>query len=172
MMPITQISGLQKLLTTNATDASFASKVATVTQPTGDAVFTLSGDTGGIKTSGRLKFVFFGVGSNDNTFKARLVGWDLSPSGLYIPIPLFQVTCTLSTAVGVDGEDVDDSERFVDTLSLESGFGIANENNWLFNPANNVVAHAVVLDMGLTRFEMQFDMNSSATSANVLWGVK
>lgn len=173
LMPVTQINNWTKLLSTNATDASFPSLVPTTTAPTTATagVFTNAGITGGVKTSGRLMFLPFSVGADDTTFKMRVYGWAYA-SGLYIPVLMLGATCTASTAVGVSGATVTASERFSDTIAIVTNAGIANENNWLVSPAANVPAHIILLDEGFTIFQVTFDMNSSASEANCLYAIK
>lgn len=162
----TRLMEFAKLLSSNSTDSSFASKVPTVTEPTGTGVLELSSIPGSM--SDNILLVPFGAGNDDTTFVLRLIGWR-KVSALWVPIPLCQVTATLSTAVGVSGAAVTDSDRFADTLALASGFN-SNVSTEIVSPTGNIIAHVMQDVKGFAKVEITFDM-TGATSGNALYAL-
>jgi hypothetical protein len=156
-----------KVCAANSTASSFASKVPTTTEPTGDGVVSPL-RSGGVYDN--VLLAFYGTGNDDTTFDARVIGWR-KISTLWVPVPLFQLTATLSTAVGVSGAAVTDSERFADTLALSADFtgadGVSVQVQSL-SGLTNKVAHLVFDAKGFTKFEVLFDL-TGATAANALW---
>ncbi len=114
--------------------------------------------------SSLLKVIPYGVGLDDQTFDFRVIAWN-EVSGLYIPTTLTQASATLSTAVGVAGAVVTNSERFADTIVASLGNAGVDVN--VISPANNTPAHLVIDLKGCELVEIIFDM-TSATSGNAL----
>lgn len=149
-----------KLLTTNATDANFASKVPTATEPTGAGALDLPRGGGG-QVRENLLLLFFGVGADNTTFDARVIGWR-KVSTLWMPVTLCEVSCTLSAVVGVAGQPVVDTERFADTITVNKGLGA------VYTPtADAQAAMLLVASEGCAKVEVIFDM-TGATSGNAL----
>ncbi len=93
-----------------------------------------------------------------------MLGW--RPSGaLWIPTILAEVSCTLSTAVGVAGQDILDTERIADTIS--GVIGTAGSDYQIFSPANNTPAYILVDTKGCPDIEVLFSVGT-ATGANAL----
>lgn len=164
---LTAAKDFVKLLSTNATDASFPSKVPTVTEPTGDGVIDVTKN--GIVYN-NIILVPFGTNANDQTFKLRLIGWR-KVSTLWVPVPLMQATCTLSSSIpGVSGATVSNSNYFVDTVTLESWVN-SNVSAEAVSPTGNIAAHILADMKGFAKVEVTFDRNSSAASCNTLYTV-
>lgn len=173
----------KKLLSTNDTSTSFASKIPTLTEPTGVNVVTLA-QAGQGTIAHKIGLVFFGAGNDDTTFEARLIGWrragPLPSTALWIPNVICQFACTLGTSVGVTGGDAVATDRFVDTLALAStviqpkttdtdAAGAASTGLVEFtSPANNLVAMAWLPLLGFQKFEVSFDM-TGATNGNCFY---
>lgn len=179
-----------------STDASFPSKVATVTAPTpalgSDAAqansaavieiapplnksknVALAGAGEGYVRS-TMVCMFLGTGNDDTTAKARLIKWavvveDDWTEMLWVPIVLFEVTYTLSTATGAAGGLFTASHRFADTISLTSNAANDDIDISIRSPANNTIASLKVDIEGPGLLEMIFDRNSSASSCNATW---
>lgn len=154
-----------RVRTTNATDSSFPSRISTITTPASDGVIGNASGVGQVPNN--LSLIFFGAGSDNDTFSARVIGW-AKGNTLWLPTILTQLDCTLSTAVGVAGTDVLDTERFADTIAIASGFGSDGVNVRPLSPANNTIAHVVVDLEGHALWEVTFDM-TGATSGNALY---
>lgn len=174
----------RKVRTVNATDASFPSRVPTITDPAGigdnaaqataSAVFEARQPSGVVSQNGLL-IVPFGAGSDDATFSLRVIGWRrvFLPGHegntiyrLWVPITLVELLCTLGTSVGIAGNAVIDTDRFCDTLSLTTGdAGVSCD---LVSPNDNTIAHAVVDMKGFQRIEITTSTGSSATNGNAI----
>jgi hypothetical protein len=161
---LTEVNEWLELLDTNSTSSSFAATAPTATEPTGDNVITLS--RLGTMVCQNLMLAFFGAGNDDQTFDARVYGWQ-QVAGLWVPTLLAQLSCTLSTVVGVAGYPVLNTERFADTYSLASGFN-ANVSVEVVSPANNTIGHVLLDVRGFSKIQVDFDM-TGATSANALY---
>lgn len=156
-----------KLRSSNATDAGLPSRVATITEPTGSGVISL--DAGSGITYNNLLLMPFGVGNSNDTFNMRIIGWRKVGPLLWVPAALCQLTCTLGTGVGVDGFEVDDAEKFVD--SLNATLGNVGIDLSVVSPADNTTAHAIVDTKGFTKVEIVFGVVSGTTSMNTLFAV-
>ena len=153
-----------RLLTTSATDTSFASKIPKVARPSGDAIIDL-GD-GGAMACASLLLQFFGEGADDTTFESRIIGWRRVGHGtteLWVPMTLAEIAVTLSTVVGVAGRAVTADERFADTLTLNTGIAA-----FFSGDANAQPATAIIDTMGCELAEPIFDL-TGATNANCLY---
>lgn len=152
-----------KVRSTNSTDSSFPSRVATVTRPSGDGV--IEPRSFGEFTRGTLVLVPYGTGADNATVDVRVLAWRPTTGGLWIPTIVSQVACTLSGAVGVSGQDVTNTERFADTLTLS--IGNAGIDCQVFSPANDTVGHVTLDTKGAALLEVTFDLGT-ATAANAL----
>lgn len=158
----TLVSRYVKARTTNETSAVFASKIATATAPSGEGVIPLR--VVGEFTRGSIMLIPYGEGADNSTLSARVIGWR-QVAALWVPVILSEIAVTLSTAVGVSGQAVLDTERFGDTVSLS--LGNAGVDNQIFSPANNTPAHVVIDAKGATAIEVIF-ARGTATSCNAL----
>lgn len=179
-MDDTRVFPLAKLRTTNSTDTSFPARSPQATKPSGEgvidwqALLALSG-AGGVPTN--LTLLPLGTGSDNTAFDLLVIGWKHTstvPNGingtapaLWVPIPILQVTCQLSTAVGVANRDVVAGERFADKLT-GAAWNSANGLE-LRSPENNYPAWLMFDALGCPVFEVLFDLDT-ATAANALWG--
>lgn len=134
------------------------------------------------ETSNLVKIVPFGVGSDTNTMVMRVIGWHLAfdrgaeqslygaavGDALWIPVPLGEFTCTLSTPVGVAQSIIGATNRFCDTIALVGTSGNDDVDISIYSPADNSIAHVVVDMKGAQKLEIIFHTNSSATSCNAL----
>jgi hypothetical protein len=159
----TLLSQYIKALSANSTDTSF-DQAPTTTKPSGDGV--IEARRFGEFTNSTLLVVPYGVGSADDTFDLRVIGWRCIDT-LWVPTILCQVACTLGTATGVDGAAVDNSESFADTISLTSPYGTSGVDVQVSSPADNTVGHFLVDAKGHELIEFCFDLGT-ADSANAL----
>jgi hypothetical protein len=112
----------ERIRTTNATNTSFASKVPTITEPSGDGIRSLCGKMGGTVPC-KAFIVPFGTGDANDVFDMRVIGWTRIGSGtvvLWIPTIIASFTCTLGAATGVAGAPVVATELFCDTIVILS----------------------------------------------------
>lgn len=162
---------------TNVTGGSITEPVPTTTKPVEGAngVFPM-GDDGGISASS-FKLVFYGVGSNGNTFTANVYGWEeqqsINPNvitPLWVPVTLATfTTITLNSSItGVSGTDIDSTNLFASAITLG---GVANSgiSVEVCSPgaATAEIAH-VVLDTKGCRFLEVRMAKGTATSVNCL----
>ena len=160
---------LRKVRSSNSTvsnSGNFTATAPTTTEITTDTAGVIRPNTKGagwIPT--RVKVTPFGVGSDTNTFLLRILGWS-EINKLWVCELLWQGTCTLTTVPGIAGTDVDENQKFCDTIATAEGNdGVDCQP---FSPANDQIAHVVVDVKGAEFLEFQFDRNGSATSANAL----
>jgi hypothetical protein len=163
----TLFSRFRRVRTTNATDTSFPSKIATLTAPTGAGVVDVSKNSAG---PNGVIVIPFGIGDDDDVFAMRVIGWRPAGTGaseLWIPVLLAELTCTMSTATGVAGGEVLATERFADTIVLVDGNDDISID--ITSPEGNVIAHAVIDAKGFPKIEMTFDSTTGdPTSMNAL----
>jgi hypothetical protein len=180
----------RKVRQTNATDAAFPARTPTATEPSGvgdnaaqataSAVFDLVGDAprhDGRSEKNRMMIVPFGAGADTNTLSLRVIGWRIAydrnkaqqdHKGIWIPVPLCELLCTLSTPTGVANRDVVATDLFADTIALTGTTANDDVDISITSPANNTIAHAVVDMKGFQKVEIIFQTGSSATDCNAL----
>lgn len=168
----------QKVRSVNATATSFASKVPTLTEPSGDAgsatgasVIDLCPGGNGVSQASRLVLVPYGTGDADDVFAMRVIGWRCLGRGattaIWIPVILAELTCTMSAVTGVAGGAVSATEYFCDTIALVSGNDDISID--IVSPTGDVIAHAAMDLKGFQKIEFQFDMTTNnPTGANCL----
>lgn len=178
MLLETLSTSFRKARSVNQTSTSFVAKIPTVTEPKGDvgtatgaSVIEL-GNYGGTTQNGVLA-CFYGVGSNDNTFSARLIGWrsigeNAVSTMLWIPVLLAEYQVTLSsTYPGIASKTIIATEFFADTITLT--YGNANVSEEIVSPTTNAgIAHVVADLKGFQKLEFTFNTGSSATDCNAL----
>jgi len=167
-MDLTRISDFTRVRTTNSTDATYPSRVPTLTEPTGNGVVEMAAIAGEMPS--HLLMVPYATGPSNATFRSRMIGWRrlLSTTGvaLWLPVILGEFACTLGTTVGVSGGAISTGERMVDTLTLN--VGNANVSVEVVSPANDTIAHAVIDAKGFAKLEFLFEIVASTTDMNAL----
>ena len=166
----------RKVRSVSQTSNGYVSKVPTATEPTGDAgtatgASVIDLGTGGEYTQNGLMAVFYGTGSDNNTFSARVLGWryveDNPNTRLWIPVMLVEFALTLSsTPVGVAGKTIVATELFADTIVLTYGNDDISVD--IVSPAANVIAHVVLDTKGSQKIEFSFTTGGVATDCNAL----
>ncbi len=181
-MLLETLSGnFRKARSVNQTSNGYVSKVPTATEPIGDAgtasgasiidIGSLgSGGTGAIQNA--MLAVFYGVGSDTNTFSAKLIGWkpvdwDNRLTGLWIPVPLVVLALTLSTPPGLAGKTILNTELFADTITLTTGNDDVSVD--IVSHADNTISHCLIDLKGFQKVEWSFTTGGSATSCNALF---
>lgn len=165
-LPSAEARSYARLLATNATDSSFAARIPTTTTPAAAGVITLAAV--GQPGPGELCLLFYGVGADNTTFDARVIGWRPAvvdgSTTLWVHDLIAQVQLIISTTqLGVAGTGVTASNFFCDTATLANGIAVCD------NPvANSSPASVTVGVEGYPLVEVLFDM-TGATSGNALW---
>lgn len=157
--------GWQKWLSANDASTSFASRIPTATKPTTNIVERV-----GSITENMIELVFFGAGSDDQTLDVRLIGWNRTntseTTAIWVPTPIAQFSCTLSTAVGVAGLDVVATDRFADTITGATWNPTSGVE--IVSPTGNIIAHVLVDVKGSDILQLDFD-STGATNGNALY---
>lgn len=176
---------------TNATNATFPSRIPLAVDPfitagasgdadtaTGASVIRLTNELFGGQSQSGVELLFYGVGADNTTFSARVIGWspmvsdrlvEVTPeTQIWIPVVLAELACTLSAVpIGLANKAIVATELFVDTITLVGTTAVAGIDCNITSPANDTIAR-VYLDMwGHTELEVTFDM-TGATSGNCL----
>lgn len=183
---------LMKVRSSDATDTSFASKVATITRPSGQGVIDLTQNQESGLVPEWLLLHPYGTGDDNDVFDMRVVGWRRAGAGtpgtpaVFLPTVLGQFTCTMSAAVGVAGAFMVATERFADTIINHATISTAMERyigtdsggaqtmgNILINsPENNLIASIEMRTKGCELIEVTFDMTTGdPAGANALYGL-
>lgn len=155
----------KRALTTNSTATSFASKVPTVTEPSGEGVHNVGGDE-------YVEFIPFGTDGDNDTFSLRIIGWRQHRGSvgndLWIPNVLSETSVVLGTSTGVAGAEVVNTEFFGDTIALVSNGGTLTI---VSQTAGNTVAMGRVPIAGYDKIEFTFDLAGAqeAVSMNALF---
>lgn len=174
----------RKARAVNQTSTTFVAKKPTKTEPAGDAGTATGASvvdlgSGGEYAQNGVKLAFYGVGSNNNTFSARVFGWSqvrnpLSTGDLnvivWVPVLLCEVLVTLSSNIpGVTGGTIGTTELFADTIAIVGTSGNPNVSMEIVSPADDATMGHVILDVkGFKKLELTFSTGSSATDANAL----
>lgn len=169
----------QKARSVNATNTTFASKVVTLTEPSGDAgtatgasVIDLCVGGNGVSAANEIVILPYGTGDADDVFDMRVIGWRCvgrSATPTWIPVTLAGFTCTLSAATGVAGGALVVAELLCDTIALTGTSGNDDISIDIVSPANDTAAHVTVKLKGFQKIELIFDMTTNnPTGANCL----
>jgi hypothetical protein len=164
----------------------------TLTEPVGVAIGEAASGIfnlvpGGVgKVPDAVLVSFFGAGSDNNTFDVRLWGWDSCGSvvKLWLSRPLASFTCTLSATVGVATANVINTDRIVDTITVnavapqmfypdvglnaaDAAAAVYRGTVRIYSPATEFMAYAIVPLNGCEKLQFDFDM-TGATNGNAL----
>lgn len=170
----------QKAKSTNATDSSFPSKVPVHAEPTNDGVHDL-GIGGGGEVPSDAVIIPYSVGSENDTFNMRVIGWRRLSHGatlLWIPSILADLACTLGAQTGVAATAVVATELFCDAITITTEPVITSDvtnsgTSARFSPANDLIAWVSVPLYGSEKIEFTFDMaTGDPTSANALFSLR
>ena len=157
----TRIDQFKPILAANSTAASFASKIITATEPTGDGIVDVI-LSGTVEGPANVLIVPFGRDAANETFDFRVIGWhwiDTSGDDLWMPTTLLEATATLGTGTGVAGHAVlSDSELIADTIDVTGGLGARDK----YSPANNTIAWVSCDLMGAQKLEISGDLTGAA----------
>lgn len=114
-----------KVFSTNQNSSAFTAPAATLTRPSGNGVLDLAGTAGlGANPFNWIRLLPYGLGSDNDVFSLRVIGWNrVLPATtalptIYIATKLIEVSCTISTYVGIAGSQVLATERFADTIGI------------------------------------------------------
>lgn len=180
-------SPMRRWASTNLNESGFASLVSTTTKPTASAtraVISGMGKPGGPGTMGPtwMKLFFILLGADDDVSSFRLVGWNRvmkdTLNDLWVPQPFAEFSVTASTAVGVAGAAVLNTERFADTIApvalmLEDGKIAAGTSLtatvWIHTPANNTPGHVIIPTRAFELLEFTSDQTTGTSTANILY---
>ena len=154
-----------KLKATNFTDASFASRVSTLTEPAEGSGVVKIKNVGGRPVDNAMMLRFFGAGSDNQTFAVRVLGWAQEVStGSWEYAIIGDFTCTLSASTGTASCAITNSDREVDTIA-----DVTACVTEIVSPGGDIRgAHATIDIRGFSYVEFLFDM-TGATSGNLLW---
>jgi len=175
--------GWRRIRRTNTTDASFPSRLIQEGEPSGigdsaaqataSAVIDLAQKSAVVQNGAVL--MFYGAGSNNNTFSARIIGWRWMIEGgdrttaVWVPTVLAELACTLSsTPIGIAGRILANTDLFADTVSITGTTANAGVSIDVVSPANDTPAHVTIDLVGWQKAEITFQTGSSATNANGL----
>lgn len=157
-----------KCLAANTTAASFAARIPTATMPAdGESALLDSRVFTPIERDSTVRIMPFAAGADDGTCQVRIIGWGRTEGSgaLWMPVIICTATCTLCTAVGVAGKDVVATDRFCDAI-----VPVATTGGIAVTPGvtANTPAVLIVDISGYQKYELQFNINASATNVNAL----
>lgn len=169
----------RKVRSVNQTSAAFVDKLATLTEPAGDAGTAIGssilevGRNTSITQNG-LALLPYATGSDGDTFSLRVFGWAPGPypnsNGQFTWFPqlLCEVLCTISSSnPGVANGYVVATELFAKTITATHG----NENIdfSIASAATAALNAALLVDIrGHQKIEVTFKVESGATGCNAL----
>lgn len=170
-----------RALATNASSSGFTAKTAGVTtKPSGNLVYPIADPSYAFRS--RVRLMAIGVGSDNDVFALRVWGWSRVGSGngpagiIWVPAMLGEITCTLSTFVGVASSPVLNTERFADTMALVATVGeptvtadvTRTGTTEVYSPANNTPAWVEFRLRGVELLELDFDQTTGTPTMNAL----
>src|SRR3990167_10925394 len=106
------VRAVRRWRATNENASGFASKIPTITEPSGDGILDLAKMSIVPKL---LKIWPILLGADDDVSSMRLIGWHqcllAGSTTLWFPTIIGEFVCTASTAVGIAAATVLDTER-------------------------------------------------------------
>jgi hypothetical protein len=170
----------RRLMAANANSSAFTAKAATITEPSGTAVVNV-GKLGQLVPA-RVMMWPIGLGSDNDVSSMRLWGWHRvvqdTMLDLWQPSIIGEWVCTFSTAVGVAGSAVLNTERYADTIApvalLQADQKIAAGTSLsslyeIFTPANNTPGWIIAPIYGVEKLEWDFDQTTGTPTQNVIF---
>lgn len=111
------------------------------------------------------KLIFFGAGSENAQFYANVYGFAPVQGGasgtLWVPTLICRLLCTLSTTVGVASQQIADTDKLCDAISLIEG----DPTIKIVSDVNNRVASVLVDLEGAHYLAVKFDWTSLASQS-------
>jgi len=164
-IPVTTVADFGKVCATNSTQSSsFATRIPTTTKPSGDCII----DNGTKLCPNYLMIVPFGTSAANGHFKIRILGWSKvvgTATDIWFPVKLLDAAeCTLGTAKGLAGCNVDENQFIVDTIATVTGSDLVE----VVSPADDTIAHLSIDTKGFELVEVDFLLNTAA-SMNALY---
>lgn len=183
---MTQALNWQRARQANATDNGYPSKLPTATEPanslgtnaaqaTSASVFDWANPSKSDVGQNGIMGMLYGVGANNVTFSARVIGWRWLMEGdpnsaIWVPTDLCELQATLSsTLVGLAGKLLTATDCLADTITLTGTTANANVGVEIVSPANDRPAYFILDVKGFQKIEFIFTTGASATSCNTLW---
>jgi len=157
------------------TDFTTTPIIPTTTEPTASstkAVIQWRGTGAGANECPNAILIMpYGTGSDNDTLDMRLYGWKRvsgSATTLWRPTLILQISCTLSTDVGIASAEVLNTHRFADTITAT----VAPTTAEIISPATlgvaNQAAWVLVDGLGFDKLELTVD-RILATAGNALY---
>lgn len=179
---MSQTRVFRKARSVNSTSTAFPATAPTRTEPTGDAgtaagrcVIDLAARGDGYVPCD-VMILPYGLGSANDVFSLRLLGWRKIGTGLtalWVPVTLAELACTLGAMTGVAASEVLATELFCDTITIVSEptttADVTRVGSVLVSsPANDTVAWAKVPLLGVQKIEFLWDQTTNTPAANAL----
>lgn len=178
--------GIRKAVATNANTSAFTAKTALrTTEPSGNLVFRLADEFGGLVPS-HARIFPYGLGSDNDAFSLRVWGWtrygtvtDASAGTsrqFWLPSMFLEISATISAFVGVAGYAVLNTERFADTITVVATVGEpkvvagASTNGIVivYSPVNDTPAWVETPLWGAELLEFDFDQTTNTPTMNAM----
>jgi len=172
------ITRFKRALAANSTATSFASTPSATARPSGIDICA----PGGKVAPWGVRLMPFGLGSSNDAFSMRVLGWnvigDAQPQSLplWISQPLVEIACTVGAATGVAGSPVLATELFVDTIAPVAlkqptiNAGAATEGKTFFySPADDTAAYIDVPLVGSEIITFLWDQTTNTPEMNTLY---
>jgi hypothetical protein len=149
---------------------------------TGASVIRLTDPALGGRVQNGVNLLFYGTGSDGNTFSARIITWSpiistglssVNPTTtLWVPTVLAEVALTLSSSCpGLTGRTIGAGELFADTITLTGTTANAGIDVDIRSPANNTIAQMFADLSGGMELELSFTTGGSVTDCNALYRI-
>jgi hypothetical protein len=153
----------RRALTTSSAATSFASKIPTATEPTGDGVHDLRG------LAERLVLLQpFGTDGDNDTFEMRMYGWAQDSTGaLWFPYIIADVAVVLGN---ISGAAIATNTFIADTITLNEGIA-AGPFHGLLSTAEDTPSSAIFHTLGAQKIEFDFDRagGQEGATCNCYW---
>jgi hypothetical protein len=168
---------VRRWLAANQSATSFASKIPTITEPTGDGILDLRPFP-----QPWVKLWPILLGAENDMASLRIIGWHSAIldtyKTLWFPSVIGEFACTAGTAVGIAGAAVLNTERFADTITpvaartrdevIAAGTAIGSKYG-ILSPTNDLIAHVIMPIAGFEKLELTSDETTGTPAINALY---
>lgn len=171
---------LRRGLAANSTATVFPARAPVTVRPTNDGVIDLTQE--GDLVPRFMKLWAIGVGSDNDAFSVRVIGWSLlldtgTKQSVWFPSPIAELAYILGASAGLGTTVIPSTELIADTVTIVHEGQLSDDTTLFqgeivrYNPADDTVGWAQVPIYGFQMVEFLFSNTTNTPTKNVLYSL-